>query len=105
MAKKLTSEEVEHIAALARIGVFDEEKSKLQEDLGSVLDYIDKLQEVDVSGVEPTGNITGLEDQTRKDENGSTSSPQDGSTHADAKELRDMAPETKDGFVKVKKVL
>ena len=97
MNKKLTIEEVEHIADLARIGLSDEEKRKFQEDLGSVLGYVDKLKEVDVSGVEPTAHITGLENQTRPDENGSS--------HTNAKKLVDMAPETKDGYVKVKKVL
>ncbi|MFY9457573.1 MAG: Asp-tRNA(Asn)/Glu-tRNA(Gln) amidotransferase subunit GatC [Candidatus Spechtbacterales bacterium] len=97
MSKKLTIEEVEHIAELAHIGISDEEKTKLQEDLGSVLDYVDKLQEVDVSAVQPIFHITGLENQVREDENGST--------HADPKTLIDMAPETKDGYVKVKQVL
>lgn len=97
MSKKITIAEVEHIAGLARIGLRGEEKEKFQEGLGAVLDYIDNLQKVDVSGVEPTTNITGLHNQTREDENGSS--------HADAKMLINMVPETKDGYVKVKKVL
>lgn len=97
MSKKLTIEEVERIAELARIGVSDEEKKKLQDDLGAVLDYVDKLQEADVSGVEPIAHITGLENETRPDENGSS--------HADPKVLFDMAPDKKDGYVKVKQVL
>ncbi len=97
MSKKLSLEQVEHIAELARIGLSEEEKQKFQEELGSVLEYVDKLQEVDVSGVEPIANITGAENQTREDENGST--------HADPKILTDMAPETKDGYVKVKQIL
>ena len=97
MAKKLTIEEVEHIAELARIGISEEEKVKLQEDLGSVLEYIDKLSKVDVSGVEPTAHITGLENETREDENGSS--------HADYAILVNMASEIKDGYIKVKKVL
>lgn len=97
MSKKLSKEQVEHVAALARIGISDEEKKKFQEDLGAVLDYVDSLAEVDVAGVEPTAHITGLENETRPDENGSS--------HADVKALTDMVPETKDGYVKVKKVL
>lgn len=97
MPKKLPIEEVQHIADLARIGISDEEKKRFQEDLGSILDYIDTLQKVDVSGVEPTANITGLLNQTREDENGSS--------HADAQILADMAPEKKDEYVKVKQVL
>ena len=97
MSKKLSKEQVEHIAALARIGLSDEEKEKFQKDLGAVLDYVDKLEEVDVAGVMPTAHATGLENETREDENGST--------HADPKVLIDMVPETKDGYVKVGKVL
>lgn len=97
MSKELSLEQVERIAQLARIGLAEEEKQKFQGELGSVLGYVDKLQEVDVSGVEPTAHITGLENQVREDENGST--------HADPKTLVDMAPETKDGYVKVKQVL
>lgn len=97
MPKKLSIEEVQHIADLARIGISDEEKKRFQEDLGSILDYIDKLQKVDVSGVESGSQISGLENATREDE--------DGSSEQDPKSLMDMAPETKGGYVKVGKVL
>lgn len=94
MVSKISIEQVEHIADLARIGISDEEKQKFQEDLGSVLDYIDKLQGVDVSGIEPIANITGLENQIREDENGSS--------HDDTEVLVRMAPENKDGYVKAR---
>jgi aspartyl-tRNA(Asn)/glutamyl-tRNA(Gln) amidotransferase subunit C len=97
MAEKISKEQVEHIADLARIGLQDEEKIKLQEDLGSVLDYVDKLQQVDVSGVDPITNISGALNQTREDENGSSKIL--------AENLFSMAPDTKDGYVKVRQVL
>lgn len=97
MAEKLSKEQVEHIADLARIGLKDEEKIKFQEDLGSVLDYVDKLQQVDVSGVDPISNISDSENQTREDENGSGK--------VLAENLFNMAPDTKDGYVKVEQVL
>ena len=97
MSKKLSKEQVEHIADLARIGLSDEEKGKLQEDLGAVLEYVEKLDKVDVSAVKPTAHISGLENETREDENGSS--------HADAKELVQMAQDTKDGYVKVRQIL
>ena len=97
MSKNLSKEQVDHIASLARIGISDEENKKLQSDLGAFLDYVDKLDKVDVSGVEPTAHISGLENETRQDENGST--------HADPKILADMAPDKKDRYVKVKQVL
>ena len=97
MSKKLSKEQVEHIAELARIGISDDEKEKFQKDLGAILDYVDSLAEVDVASIEPTAHITGLENETRPDENGSS--------HADVKALIDMVPEAKDGYVKVGKVL
>ena len=105
MEKKLSKEQVDHIASLARIGISDEENKKLQSDLGAVLDYVDKLDKVDVSDVVPTAHISGLENETRQDENGSAGSPQVGSTHGDPKVLFDMAPDKKDGYVKVRQVL
>ena len=96
MSKKLSIKQVEHIAELARIGFSDEEKSKLKEDLGSILDYIDKLQEVDVDGVDPISHITGLENEMRDDEAGA---------FYDGKKLVEMASDKKDGYVKVKKIL
>ena len=97
MSKKLSKEQVDHIASLARIGISAEENKKLQSDLGAVLDYVDKLDKVDVLNVVPTAHISGLENETREDENGST--------HADPKILADMVPDKKDGYVKVNKVL
>lgn len=105
MSKKLSKEQVDHIASLARIGICEEENEKLQSDLGAVLDYVDKLDMVDISDVVPTAHVSGLENETRKDENGSAGSPQAGSTHADPKVLFDMAPDKKEGYVKVKQVL
>ncbi len=44
---------IEHIATLARIALTDDEKRIFASQLGDVLAYIEKLREVDVSGVEP----------------------------------------------------
>ena len=49
----LSKEEVNHIAKLARLSLNKEETDKLQAELSSILDYIEKLKEVDVDGVEP----------------------------------------------------
>lgn len=97
MSEKLSKEQVEHIAELAHIGLTGEEKIKFQNDLGAVLDYVDKLQEVDVSGVDSIPNIIGLENQTREDENGSSKTL--------AENLLSMAHDNKDGYVKVKQVI
>lgn len=44
---------IEHVATLARIALTDDEKRIFASQLGDVLAYIEKLREVDVSGVEP----------------------------------------------------
>lgn len=51
---KLTKQEVDHLAALARIGLTEEEKEKFSDQISSVLDYVSKLNELDTEKVEPT---------------------------------------------------
>lgn len=97
MSSKITVEQVQHIANLAYIGLSEEEKEKLQNDLGTILDYVDKLQNVDTDEVGEAVHITGLENEMREDENGSN--------HSDPGTLASMVPETKDGYVKVRQVL
>jgi len=50
----LTLDEVEHIAALARLELGTRQKEGYQEQLSAILDYIARLQELDTSTVEPT---------------------------------------------------
>lgn len=64
----INQKDVEHIAKLARIEVKDEDKEKLAQELGSILDYVAKLEEVNTNGVEPTAQVTGLENVFRPDE-------------------------------------
>ncbi len=64
----LTKAEVEHIATLARLQLSPEETEKMTKDLGSILHYVDVLQEVNVDGVEPTAQVTGATNVFRADE-------------------------------------
>src|SRR3990167_2030438 len=64
----LTDKEVRHIAELARIKINEKEKKGLKKDLSSILEYIDKLNEVDTTEVEPLYQTTGLVDSFRSDE-------------------------------------
>jgi aspartyl-tRNA(Asn)/glutamyl-tRNA(Gln) amidotransferase subunit C len=64
---KLSPEKIEHIAKLARLKLSEEEKEQYAEELSVVLDYIEKLQEVDTTDVEPTAQVTGLENVVRED--------------------------------------
>lgn len=65
---KLTSEEVKHIAKLARLGVSDDEVEKFSTQLSDILSHAKMLDEIDTSNVEPIAQITGLQDVFFKDE-------------------------------------
>lgn len=63
----LTLEEIEHIAALARLRLTDEEKARYREQLSAVLDYMTKLRQVDTSAIEPTATVLPLRTVLRPD--------------------------------------
>ena len=60
--------DVKYVAHLARLALTPEEEQRIGAQLGQVLDYIEKLKEVDVSGVEPTAHAFPLINVTRPDE-------------------------------------
>jgi aspartyl-tRNA(Asn)/glutamyl-tRNA(Gln) amidotransferase subunit C len=64
---KLTVQEVEHIANLARLSLSPEEKEQYAEQLSAIFDYVDLLQEVDTSGVEASEGVSQLTDIVRED--------------------------------------
>ena len=94
---KLTKKEVEHIALLARLGLTEAEMEKYAGELSSILDYVEQLKEVDTDGVEPTAQVTGLENVMRADEIKEC----DAATR-DA--LLRLAPDREDNLIKVKSV-
>jgi aspartyl-tRNA(Asn)/glutamyl-tRNA(Gln) amidotransferase subunit C len=65
---KLTREEVEHIAELARLKLTEAEKVRYAEQLSAILDYAARLQSVDTSGVSPTERVMSAGSVLRKDE-------------------------------------
>ena len=94
----ITKEEVKHIAKLARLGLTEEEITKFQRELSKILDYIEKLKEVDISKVEPTSHSILVENIMRIDE------PKKEKKEI-GKKLVEMAPEKKEGFLKTKSIL
>jgi len=60
--------DVKYVAHLARLSLSPEEEQKIGAQLGNILGYIEKLKEVDVSGVEPTAHAFPLVNVTRADE-------------------------------------
>ncbi len=90
--------DIKHIAKLARLGLTEKERKKFQKELSAVLDFVEKLNEVKTEKVEPTAQVTGLENVSRPDK-GRAKSKREG------EKLLELSPETKDGYLKVKAVL
>jgi aspartyl-tRNA(Asn)/glutamyl-tRNA(Gln) amidotransferase subunit C len=63
----VTKKDVEYIAQLARLEFSEAEKDKLTTDLNAVLGYMDKLNELDTTGVEPLTNMSDNENVLRAD--------------------------------------
>jgi aspartyl-tRNA(Asn)/glutamyl-tRNA(Gln) amidotransferase subunit C len=59
---------VKYVAHLARLALTPEEETRLAAQLGNILGYIEKLGELDVSGVEPTAHAVPMVNITRTDE-------------------------------------
>lgn len=67
--KRLTSKiDIDHVAKLANLSLSPTEKATFARQLGQVVNYFDKLSEIDTQKVEPIGQITGLINVTREDE-------------------------------------
>jgi aspartyl-tRNA(Asn)/glutamyl-tRNA(Gln) amidotransferase subunit C len=64
----ISEEQVRHVANLARLGLTDEEIKRMGEQLGAILDSIEKIQELDLAGVPPTANPLNLTNVLRPDE-------------------------------------
>jgi aspartyl-tRNA(Asn)/glutamyl-tRNA(Gln) amidotransferase subunit C len=64
---KISREEIEHIAVLARLSLSEEEKEVFGPQLSSILDYMEKLNELDTSDTEPTSHVLPLSDVVRND--------------------------------------
>lgn len=59
--------DVEHIVHLARLRLTEEEKAKFGAQINSILTYMEKLNELDTTGVEPTSHVLALSDVMRED--------------------------------------
>lgn len=92
----LTKEEVAKVAVLARISLTEAEVEKFQHDLSAVLDYVAELNLVHIDGVEEVSQVTGLVNVQRDDV---------AVVFEDLQAITSQAPETKDGYYKVKAIL
>lgn len=67
MGNKLKLSDVLHVAKLAKLKLSRKEANKFKDQLTKIVSYIQQLDEVDTSNVQPTSQTTGLENVTRED--------------------------------------
>jgi aspartyl-tRNA(Asn)/glutamyl-tRNA(Gln) amidotransferase subunit C len=65
---KLSRDDILKLAQLSRLQLSDDEVGQFEEEIGAILKYVEQLQTVDLDGLEPTYQVTGLKDVTRPDE-------------------------------------
>lgn len=94
---KLTREEVLKLARLSRISLTDQEVEMFQDQLSEILQYVEQLSSVDVTGLEPTNQVTGLTNVTRPDEVRSYG--------YEPSDLLKNVPKVQDDHIKVKRMI
>jgi len=93
----IDQKQIEHLQNLTRLKLSDKEKKLYAKQLSSILDYVNKLQQVDIKGVEPTGHVCEEGSVWREDV------VQD-CDKDEKKRILDNAPERADDLFKVKSV-
>jgi aspartyl-tRNA(Asn)/glutamyl-tRNA(Gln) amidotransferase subunit C len=85
-------EQVLHVARLARLELTDEEIDRMAVELSGILEHVDRITALDLSGVEPTSHVVALENVLRADEP-EASLPRE--------RALEQAPDADDGFFRV----
>ena len=67
MANVINDETIEYVGILAKLELSDEEKEQAKKDMGSMLDYIDKLGELDTTDIEPMSHVFPVQNVFRED--------------------------------------
>jgi aspartyl-tRNA(Asn)/glutamyl-tRNA(Gln) amidotransferase subunit C len=94
---QISRDDVLHLAQLSSLALADDEIDGLMQDIGNIIGYVQQLQDLDTSGVEPTYQVTDLENVWRNDEIDDYG--------IDREALLALAPESQNGQIKVPKVL
>ncbi|BCJ93632.1 aspartyl/glutamyl-tRNA(Asn/Gln) amidotransferase subunit C [Anaerocolumna cellulosilytica] len=93
---EITDSTIDYVAALAKLELSSEEKEKAKKDLGSILDYMATMNELDTDGIEPMSHVFPIRNVFREDV----------VTNQNNREaLLQNAPEKKDGCFKVPKTV
>ena len=96
MANIISDETIEYVGILAKLELSEEEKEHAKADMGSMLDYIDKLNELDTTGVEPMSHVFPVNNVFREDVV---------TNEDDRDNILKNAPEEKDGSFMVPKTV
>lgn len=94
---QISRDDVLHLAQLSSLQLADDEIDALRDDITNILGYVEQLGELNTDGVEPTYQVTGLENVWRQDEVVESD--------VSGQQLVQLAPESLDNQVKVPKVL
>lgn len=94
---QISTDDVQYLAQLSNLQLTDEEAVSLQGDLENILGYVQQLAELDTTGVEPTYQVTDLENVWRDDVVDTYG--------LDGAALVELAPAAEAGQIKVPKVL
>ena len=94
MANIISDETIEYVGILAKLELSEEEKEQAKKDMANMLDYIDTLNELDTSGVEPMSHVFPVNNVFREDVV---------TNEDDREEIVANAPEAKDGAFVVPK--
>ncbi len=93
---ELTPDDIRHVAALARLDLSEDEINSLGNELSAILTYIEKLDELDTSEVEPTSHVVSMKTPFRKDEVTNSPSVEDALANA---------PQSEDDFFVVPSII
>ena len=74
---RLTPEEVDHVALLARLKLAPEERERLTTQLNSILEHFEQLQQIDTTGVLPMSHAVPMSNVLREDEPAPSLSPEE----------------------------
>ncbi len=68
MANRITDEMIDYVGILAKLELSGEEREQAKEDMGKMLDYIDQMNRLDTSGIEPMPHVFPIQNVFREDE-------------------------------------
>lgn len=93
---QLSEDDILKLARLSKLDLTDEQVQQYKKEIADIVNFVEQLQSVDVAGLEPTNQVTGLVNVTRPDEIKEYAQPQ---------ELLKNLPNREDDLIKVKRMI